>query len=89
MIEVTPMFICEKCREMVDPASPDVIALEHWAKLPAPRGVPDAWVQAAGAHFHRRHAPNLGLEWRRPRVLPRAMAEAAPGQDAPLPLDEP
>jgi hypothetical protein len=73
---------------MVDPASPDVIALEHWTKLPAPRDDPDAWrVQAVVAHFHRRHAPKLGLEWRQPRVSP--IIDAEPANDAPVRRDDP
>ena len=82
------MFICQKCREMVDPASPDVLALEHWTKLPATRDDPEQWIKGIGAHFHTRHAPKRAPEWRIPG-LGDAMAEGAPGQDAPLPLDEP
>lgn len=75
---------------MIDPASPDVIALEHWTKLSAIRDDCEAWAQdVGGLHFHKRHAPKVGLEWRKPNVHPRAMADAALAQDAPLPLDEP
>jgi hypothetical protein len=82
------VFICEKCREMVDPTSSDVIALEHWTKRPDTIDAPQAWLQDAAAHFHKRHLPKLGREWRRPAIS-GAMTEAAPGRDAPLPLDEP
>jgi hypothetical protein len=82
------MFICEKCREMVDPASTDVITLEHWRNRPATSEGPEQLVKGIEARFHRRHAPKPGLEWRVPSVRD-SMVESAPGQDAPFPLDEP
>jgi hypothetical protein len=60
------MFVCSVCREEVDPASPDVIALRRWQKLGSTFGGPAEWVEGVGAHFHRRHAPALSLECRLP-----------------------
>jgi hypothetical protein len=60
------MFICEKCREMVDPNSADVIRLIRWDEVEAAFNAPATRLEGPGAYFHRKHAPSIGLKWRRP-----------------------
>ena len=85
------MFICEKCRELVDPSSSsDVVRLIRLDTVGRRFDAPATRLEGQGAYFHKRHAPRLGKEWRQPPTGgDDAMAAGAPGEDAPLPLDEP
>jgi hypothetical protein len=60
------VFICEKCREMVDPNSADVIRLIRMDEVGPSFGAPAERLEGPGAYFHRKHAPSVGLRWRRP-----------------------
>jgi len=57
------MYICGTCRQEVDPDGSNVIALRRWIPTEA-FGGDVQWVEGVGEHFHRNHAPKLGLEWR-------------------------
>jgi hypothetical protein len=59
------VYICEACREPVDPKAADVVRLVRWEKV-GTFGPDVQWIEGLGCFFHVRHAPSLGDEWRQP-----------------------
>jgi hypothetical protein len=83
------MFICEKCRERIDPSAPDVVRLIRLDKVERTGDAPATRVEGPGVYLHKRHAPKLRNEWRLPTKADEQLAQGSPAEDAPLPLDEP
>jgi hypothetical protein len=61
------VYICDACRERVDPGAQNVVRLIRWEKV-GTFGPDVQWVEEGlGRFFHVRCAPRLGLEWRQPQ----------------------